>query len=261
MDVSSLLIVDRLCKTYNHAGKTVKALQEVSLTIRAGECLGLVGESGSGKSTLGRILLALERPDRGEVVLNSVPLLQLKGRKLRETRKHVQVIFQDPTSSLNPRLPIWKSVMEPLNNFPDVVPPFLADVRLSERDTAARLLEMVGLQATFLDRYPHELSGGQKQRVAIARGISLMPNLLICDEPTSSLDVSIQAQILQLLKELQSELGMAYLFISHDIAAVHHMSDRMIVMKEGQIVDQFVSDEIMSEERHEYTRQLVAVVS
>jgi ABC-type oligopeptide transport system ATPase subunit len=259
--VNDLLTVNRLFKTYSESGSIVSAVQDVSLRISEGECLGIVGESGSGKSTLARLLLALDQPDSGEVLLNGTSLFELKGRALRETRKHIQVVFQDPTSSLNQRLPIWRSIMEPLDNFPDVKPPFLADVRHSRRDTAAKLLEMVGLQAAHMDRYPHELSGGQRQRVAIARGISLSPKLLICDEPTSSLDVSVQAQILHLLKSMQTKLGMAYLFISHDIAAVRVMSDRIIVMKAGRIVDQFASDQIMSEDRHEYTRQLVAAVS
>ncbi|MGB8957263.1 MAG: ATP-binding cassette domain-containing protein [Tumebacillaceae bacterium] len=259
--MNRLLTVNGLCKSYREAkGVVVTALQDVSLQIRTGECLGLVGESGSGKSTLAKVLLGLDRPDGGEILLNGVPYLELKGRHLRETRRQVQVVFQDPSAALNQRLTILRSVMEPLDNFPDVHPPFLEDVRNSRRATAARLLEMVGLKEEHLDRYPHELSGGQRQRVAIARGISLSPHLLICDEPTSSLDVSVQAQILQLLKGLQTRLGISYLFISHDIAAVRMMSDRIIVMQAGRIVDQFDSDQLMSEERHPYTRQLVLAV-
>lgn len=259
--MKELLRVDKLSKSYHQSGTRVQAVKAVSFNIEKGECLGLVGESGSGKSTLGRLLLALEQPDSGEVWLSGMPIFQLRGRALREERRHIQVVFQDPTASLNQRLPIWRSILEPLDNFPDVHPPFLSEVRHSRRDTAAKLLEMVGLQAVHMDRYPHELSGGQRQRVAIARGISLLPQLLVCDEPTSSLDVSVQAQILELLKGLQRELGMSYLFISHDIAAVRMMSDRIIVMKEGEIVDRFMSHQIMSKERHEYTKQLVDVVS
>jgi peptide/nickel transport system ATP-binding protein len=259
--VNDLLTVCRLCKTYNQSGNIVPAVQDVSFRIGEGECLGVVGESGSGKSTLARLLLVLDRPDSGEVCLHGRSIFALKGRALREARRHIQVVFQDPTSSLNQRLPVWRSVMEPLDNFPDVTPPFLANARHSRRVMAAKLLEMVGLQAEHLDRYPHELSGGQRQRVAIARGISLMPRLLICDEPTSSLDVSVQDQILKLLKSLKIKLGMSYMFISHDIAAVRTMSDRIIIMKEGKIVDQFASQQIMGKDRHEYTRQLVAAVS
>ncbi|XEC93091.1 ABC transporter ATP-binding protein [Paenibacillus tarimensis] len=259
--MKELLTVNGLYKTYQESGRKVASVQDVSLHIGEGECLGLVGESGSGKSTLGRLLLALERPDGGEVRFNGVSVFDLKSRELRKIRQHIQVVFQDPTASLNQRLPVWRSLMEPLDNFPFVKPPFLEDVRRSRRDTAAKLLEMVGLQAGHMDRYPHELSGGQRQRVVIARGISLMPKLLVCDEPTSSLDVSVQAQILELLKRLQTNLGLAYLFISHDIAAVQRMSDRIIVMKEGRIVDHFASGQIFSAERHEYTKKLVAAVS
>ena len=259
--MKQLIKAEKLSKVYKKSGVSVSALQGVSLHIEKGECLGVVGESGSGKSTLGKVLLGLEKPDHGDVRLLDTSILGLKGKALREVRRNIQVVFQDPTSSLNQRLPIWLSVMEALDNFPEVTPPFLEDVRHSRRDTAVRLLEMVGLKAEHLDRYPHELSGGQRQRVAIARGISLMPKLLICDEPTSSLDVTVQAQILQLLKKMKTELGMACLFISHDIAAVRYMSDRIIVMKDGKIVDEFASRNIMSEERHEYTRKLVAVVS
>lgn len=258
--MENLLTVKGLFKTYNDAGNIVCAVHNVSLKVGEGECLGVVGESGSGKSTLSRLLLALEEPDKGEVLLNETSIFSLKKRELREARKDFQVIFQDSNSSLNPRMTIWRSIMEPLDNYPKINPPFLSEVRHSRRDTAAKLLEMVGLKSIYMDRYPHELSGGQRQRVAIARGISLMPKLLICDEPTSSLDVSVQAQILKLLKNLQTELGMAYIFISHDIAAVRIMSDRIIVMREGQIIDEFASCDIMSDRRHEYTRRLISVV-
>lgn len=259
--MTPLLTVHGLNKTYKEKGRSVHALRDVSLSIHSGECLGVVGESGSGKSTLVRLLLALEQPDSGESLLEGVPMLSLKGKKLREMRQHMQVVFQDPTSALNQRLPIWRSVMEPLDNFKHVLPAFLADVRHSRLETAKKLLEMVGLQAGHLERYPYELSGGQKQRVAIARGISLGPKLLICDEPTSSLDVSVQAQMLKLLTELKRELGMAYLFISHDITAVSIMSDRFIVMKEGRIVDRFFRGQLLGEDRHEYTKQLLAAAT
>jgi len=260
--MKELLVVQNVSKSYqDHEQRTaIPALRNVSFHIREGECLGLIGESGSGKSTLARVLLALERPDAGDVWLNGQPWLALRGRALREQRQHLQIVFQDPTAALNQRLPIGRSVLEPLDNFPHVTPPFLAGIRHSRRATAIRLLEMVGLSAAHLDRYPHELSGGQRQRVAIARGISLNPKLLICDEPTSSLDVSLQAQILHLLKQLQTQLGMAYLFISHDCIAVRQMSDRILVMQEGQIVDQFKSHQLTDADRHTYTQQLVAAV-
>lgn len=259
--MTHLLTVNQLNKTYSDSGRTVQALRDVSLYIDRGECLGVVGESGSGKSTLVRMLLALEPPDSGEVLLDGVPMFQVKGKELRAARQNIQVVFQDPAAALNQRLPIWRSILEPLDNFPKVKPDFLSDVRHSRRDTAVKLLEMVGLQASHLDRYPHELSGGQKQRVAIARGISLGPKLLICDEPTSSLDVSVQAQMLKLLIELKQQLGMAYLFISHDITAVTIMSDRFIIMQEGQIVDRFACGQLFNDDRHAYTRELVAAAT
>lgn len=253
-----LLEVIRVSKSYS-AG--IKALDSISLAIAEGECLGLVGESGSGKSTLARLILGLERPDQGEVRLNGAPFHTLKGGALRAARKHVQAVFQDPTASLNPRLRIWQSVVEPLENYPEVLPAFLSQVRKSGREMAAVLLELVGLRRELLDRYPHQLSGGQRQRVAIARAISLQPRLVVCDEPTSSLDVSIQAQILNLLKQLRRELGISYLFISHDIAAVRFMSDRMAVMKRGVLVDWFAAEELLASGQHPYTRQLVEAAS
>ncbi|MGO4180062.1 ABC transporter ATP-binding protein [Paenibacillus sp. MCAF9] len=256
--MTKLLSVANLSKTYKENGTIVHALRDVSLTIYQDECLGVIGESGSGKSTLVRLLLALEQPDSGESLLSGVSLFSLKGKELREMRKHIQVIFQDPSAALNERLPIWRSVMEPLDNFKEVRPSFLGNIGLSRKETALKLLELVGLQAEHLDRYPHELSGGQKQRVAIARGISLAPKLLICDEPTSSLDVTVQAQILKLLSSLKEDLGISYLFISHDISAVSLMSDRIIIMKQGQIVDQFARGQLFNEDRHAYTKQLAA---
>lgn len=258
--METLLIVENLVKTYGHGKTAVHAVHQVSFCIQKGECLGLVGESGSGKSTLARLLLALEKPDQGDVRLLGASIVEIKKSSLRKMRQHIQVVFQDSNASLNERLPVWRSVLEPLDNFPEVKPSFLADVREDRRESAARLLKMVGLGPEYLDRYPHELSGGQRQRVGIARGISLKPQLLICDEPTSSLDVTVQASILKLLKELQTELEMSFLFISHDIAAVHQMSNRIIIMKDGAIVDEFASELINEPERHDYTKSLLSAV-
>ncbi|MBB6021875.1 peptide/nickel transport system ATP-binding protein [Paenibacillus sp. JGP012] len=255
-----LLVANNLVKTYGHGKQVVHAVQQVSFTIQKGECLGLVGESGSGKSSLARLLLALEKPDHGDIRLLGSSMVEIKKSTLRKMRQHIQVVFQDSNASLNDRLPVWRSVLEPLDNFPDVSPSFLADVRHDRRETARWLLEMVGLESEHLDRYPHELSGGQRQRIAIARGISLKPQLLICDEPTSSLDVTVQANILRLLKQLQTELEMSFLFISHDIAAVHQMSNRIIVMKDGAIVDEFASELINEPQRHDYTKSLLSAV-
>ncbi|QRG69468.1 ABC transporter ATP-binding protein [Brevibacillus choshinensis] len=259
--MEKLVSVEGVCKSYGKRANGVSALQDVTFHILAGECVGVVGESGSGKSTLSRIVLGLEKPDQGKVFCMGTSLFEKEGCAMRELRQHIQVVFQDPTSSLNQRIPIWRSVLEPLDNFPLVVPPILADVRHSRRETAQKLLEIVGLEEQHLDRYPHELSGGQRQRVAIARGISLGPRLLICDEPTSSLDVYMQAQILRLLQELKEKLGMSYLFISHDLAAVRMLSDRMMIIQNGRIVDQFESRDLYSPQRHPYTQQLIAVVS
>jgi ABC-type glutathione transport system ATPase component len=248
-----MLEVQNMSKSY----KTTKAVNNLSFDIKQGECLGLIGESGSGKSTIAKLLLGLEEIDSGEVVMNGTPLRKLSGRKQREFRRHIQIVFQDPSASLNPKLPIWKSVIEPLENFPETIPSFLKECRKDRRKMAEVLLGIVGLQAEYLDRFPHQLSGGQKQRVAIARGISLQPNLLICDEPTSSLDVSVQAQILDLIKELKTKLNMSFLFISHDMAAVKYMSDRIAVVKEGNLVDLFPSQDLFLEDRHPYTKMLV----
>lgn len=251
--MSALPTVRDLTRAYPPGGV---ALAGVSFTIQQGQCVGLVGESGSGKSTLVRLLLALDPPDGGEIHLLGQPLHRLRGEALRRLRRHVQAIFQDPTAVLNGRLPVWRLVVEPLDNFPDVTPPFLRDVRHRRRRAAARLLEMVGFSSTYLDCYPHELSGGQRQRVAIARSLSLQPDLLICDEPTANLDVSVQAQILNLLREMQEELGMACLFISHDMGAVRFMSSEILTLKGGRLVDRFPAAALWAPDRHPYTREL-----
>jgi len=255
--MNSLLELRGVSKEY----KNRKVVDSVTFSIGFGEAVGMIGESGSGKSTLARLILALEQPNDGEITLLNHPLKALKEKQLRGLRKHVQAIFQDPHTSLNPKLPIWKSLIEPLENFPEVTPEFIKDVRHSPDLILKRLVDMVGLPAGVLDCYPHQLSGGQKQRVAIARGISLQPSLLICDEPTASLDISVQAQILNLLKEIHETLGVAYLFISHDLPSVYYISNRILVMKQGCLVDQFNSEDMLSEERHPYTHQLVSTAA
>lgn len=248
-----MLQVEKVFKSYLLSS----VLTNVSFQINHGESLGLIGESGSGKSTMAKLIVGLERIDAGQVTLNGVDFQQLRGAELRKARRHVQVVFQDPSASLNPKLPIWKSIIEPLENYPDVIPSFLIEVRNDRKRMAEILLEKVGLDADLLERYPHQLSGGQRQRVVIARGISLQPNLLICDEPTSSLDVSVQAQILNLLKELKKEFNMSFLFISHDMAAVQYMCERIAVLKQGVLVDLFLSEDLFSKARHPYTQMLV----
>ncbi|EPD92539.1 dipeptide ABC transporter ATP-binding protein [Paenibacillus sp. HGH0039] len=253
-----LMTVVELVKSYPNKSEQEAAVRQLSFEIYGGECLGLVGESGCGKSTVAKLLLALERPDAGDVIFDGVSLNALTGRALRLVRKDIQAVFQNPASSLNSRLPIWRSIVEPFDNFQSHDLSEFAGRGQSRRDTAAKLLEMVGLERTLGDRYPHELSGGQRQRVAIARAILLKPRLLICDEPTSSLDITVQSQILNLLKQLRQELGMSCLFISHDIAVIQRMCSRILVMKEGRIMDRFPVDQLCSEERHPYTRQLVS---
>jgi peptide/nickel transport system ATP-binding protein len=250
-----MLEIKSLTKAY---GRNL-AVKDISLTLNQGESLGIIGESGSGKSTLARMIMGLDTPDEGEIVFQGLRLDDKKGKSLKQMRRHIQIVFQDPSSSLNPKLPVWKSVIEPLENYPDSMPAFLREVKHNKTLMAGQLFHKVGLSQDLLEKYPHQLSGGQKQRVAIARGISLQPNLLICDEPTSSLDVSVQAQILNLLKELKQELKMSYLFISHDLAAVQFLCDQIGVLKDGTLLDRFRAEEIFSEQRHEYTKNLVEI--
>ncbi|MBN8192000.1 ABC transporter ATP-binding protein [Bacillus sp. NTK074B] len=238
-----------MTKSYH---SNLMVVKEVSFSIRKGECLGLVGESGSGKSTLARCLLGLEGLDNGEVQFLESPLQQLKGNPLRKARRKMQAVFQQPGGSLNPKLKIMESLMEPCDME-------RALGKQKRRNTAKDLLEMVSLPLWTLDAYPHELSGGMTQRVNIARAISTNPALIILDEPTASLDVSVQASILNLFKDLQDELGIAYLFISHDLAATTYMSDRIMVMKEGRILDSFQKEEILLPERDLYTQELIGM--
>jgi ATPase components of various ABC-type transport systems, contain duplicated ATPase len=250
-----VLRLNRVNKIYAGGAHAVK---DVYLSIARGECLGLVGESGSGKSTLARCLLALERIDSGEIWLEGEALHDMPPARLYQARQRMQVVFQNPTASLNSKLTIRESLMEPIRCQGKGTPSFCGACR-GDREIAARLMELVHLPADVLDRFPRELSGGQKQRVCIARAISVEPTLVVLDEPTASLDVSIQARVLNLLKDLQEELSLSYLFISHDLSAVQFMSTRLIVMYEGQIVDRFTRDETFSPDRHAYTKKLIEI--
>ncbi|NNM85955.1 MAG: ABC transporter ATP-binding protein [Phycisphaerales bacterium] len=235
----------------------VRAVEDVSLYINGGETLGLVGESGCGKTTTGRAILRLlpEGSARisGEVNFKGVDMYRMSQRQLRPLRRHLQIIFQDPAGSLNPRMNIGDMIAEPM------VVHGLADKREAP-NVAGELLERVGLPAAAAGRYPHEFSGGQRQRIGIARALALKPDLIVCDEPVSALDVSIQAQILNLLEDLQSELGLAYLFIAHNLAVVEHFSDRIAVMYLGRIVETAPSKELCRNPRHPYTQALLSAV-
>jgi oligopeptide transport system ATP-binding protein len=231
----------------------VDAVVDVSFDIGKGETLGLVGESGSGKSTTGYCILQILRPTSGSVVFDGHELTELKGEDLRRLRRRMQLVFQDPFASLDPRMTVGDIVGEPL----------VVHGIGSRRDRGARireLLDVVGFNPSFTNRYPHEFSGGQRQRIGIARALALSPKLIVCDEPVSALDVSIQAQILNLLKDLQRDFGLTYLFIAHDLAVVRAMSDRIAVMNKGQLVELGSAEQVYTNPQDDYTKALLSAV-
>jgi len=230
----------------------VRAVDGVTLRVRRGETMGLVGESGCGKSTLGRLMLRLVEPTFGRVLFDGNDITRLSQRALRPLRRRMQIIFQDPYSSLNPRMTVREIVGEAITIHR------LAKTRADEEARIVTLLERVGLRADAMDRYPHEFSGGQRQRIGIARALAVEPEFILCDEPISALDVSIQAQIVNLLLELQETMGIAYLLVSHDLAIVQHVSHRVAVMYLGKIVEQATAAQLYEEPRHPYTRALLA---
>ncbi len=259
-----ILIANHLVKTYTQrSGKfgfsttTVKALDDVSITLRAGSTLAVVGESGSGKSTLARCLLQLQPIDSGEVLFAQNGAMQdlakLNAEALRAVRKDLQMVFQDPFASLNPRMRVGEIVGEGL------LIHGLGN-RATQQQTVIAMLKRVGLNEADMQKYPHEFSGGQRQRIGIARALVLNPKIVVCDEPVSALDVSIQAQILLLLKELQSEMALSYVFISHDLRVVRHIADDIVVMHQGKIVEQGAIETVYTKPSHRYTQDLLAAI-
>jgi len=237
-----------------HKVGEVKAVDDVSFTIESGETVGLVGESGSGKTTIGRAILRLLEPTDGQIVFGGQDITRMGDGELRPLRKQMQMVFQDPFGSLNPRMTIASIVGEALTiHFPEMKRP-------ARRDRIAELLRRVGLRPEHMNRYPHEFSGGQRQRIGIARALAVEPKFIVCDEPVSALDVSVQAAIINLLQDLQEQYKLTYLFIAHDLAVVEHISDRVLVMTQGKIVEAASADEIYQRPQHAYTQKLIAAV-
>jgi oligopeptide transport system ATP-binding protein len=231
----------------------VKAVDGVSFNVYRGETLGLVGESGCGKTTTGRTIIRLYEPTEGRVEFEDVDLASIQGRELRQMRRKMQMIFQDPYASLSPRMSVLGIVGEPLEVH-------RVAKGKEKRERVAELLELVGLDPAFMKRYPHEFSGGQRQRIGIARSLALNPDMIICDEPISSLDVSIQAQVVNLMEELQDRLGLTYIFIAHDLSMVRHISDRVVVMYLGKVVELTDRDTLYKNPLHPYTQALLSAV-
>jgi len=254
----SVLSVSGLSKTFAAGGmfrangKAKRAVDDVSFSLAAGETLAVVGESGSGKSTTARLAMRLLQPDAGQICWANEDVSALGGRALRQRRHHIQMVFQDPFASLNPRMKIWQSVAEGLRVHRSGLS------RQQQRDQVAKTLTLCGMDDSGMDRYPHQFSGGQRQRIGIARALIVEPKVLVLDEPVSALDVSVQAQILNLLQAIQRQQGLAYLFISHDLSVIRHIADRVIVMFAGRIVEQGKTTDLFEHARHPYTRALLA---
>ena len=230
----------------------IHALEGVDLELREGETLGVVGESGSGKSTLAKLLMALERPTSGTVRFRGEDVFSLSGRRLRALRRRIQIVLQDPYTSLDPRMTVGEIVGEPFAIHGDVVP------KRERRERVAELLDRVGLSPRVASRYPHEFSGGQRQRIGVARALALRPEVVICDEPVSALDVSVQAQVINLLQDLQEEFKLSYIFIAHDLSVVQHISDRVAVMYLGKVVELGDEPDVYGSPTHPYTQALVS---
>lgn len=250
MPDNPLLQAQHISKTFRVQGKVLHAVEDVSFSLGAGKTLGLVGESGSGKSTLGRLVLRLLDPDKGKILFNGTDITRYKKKDLRPLRRDMQIIFQDPSASLNPRMTVGDAIA-------DAMAIQQIGTKASRGQRVSELLERVGLPDEVKYAYPHELSGGQLQRVGIARALSLSPKLMICDEPVSALDVSVQVQVIQLLRDLQKELNLSYIFISHNLAVVEYLSDEIAVLYLGEVVEQAPADELFKKPTHPYTQVLL----
>lgn len=248
-----LLRVEHLKKYFPRRNKTLKAVDDVSFALDEGETIGLVGESGSGKSTLGRAILRLHEPNDGKVFFEGADIAHLGKEELRQKRRHMQIIFQDPLASLNPQMSIGQAIEDPLIIHNIGTPQ-------ERRQKVAELLDMVGIGRTFINAFPYEFSGGQQQRVGIARAVALHPKFIVCDEPVSALDVSIQAQIIALLLDLRKEFNLAYLFIAHDLGVIKYISDRIAVMYLGRIVQLADKNELFKNPAHPYTKALISSI-
>ncbi|WP_405100530.1 ABC transporter ATP-binding protein [Micromonospora sp. NBC_01412] len=258
----TILAVDNLVKhfpinqgvLFQRQVGAVRAVDGVSFELRRGETLGVVGESGCGKSTLARLLMRLETPTSGRATLEGRDLFRSSGAELRRLRRNMQMVMQDPYTSLNPRMTVGAIIGEPFDIHPDAAP------KGSKRKRVQELLDVVGLNPEHINRYPHQFSGGQRQRIGIARALALRPEIIVCDEPVSALDVSIQAQVINLLEQLQDEFGLSYVFIAHDLSVVRHIADRVAVMYLGKIVEIGTEDEIYERATHPYTQALLSAV-